>query len=174
MRRVSRSRPDPMKPMTSYQQFARSDAYALGHLLRETCDVVALLLWFRKTSFDRLQAIEAQLAEDISELIFRTEGQRPAYLRKLAKSHPNSRVPEVTLLLALIGQLRNVALLELRDWYRVGLVPGAGNRVTCQAIYDFGRDTAALFQSYSFPTGLLDECGPSLDWPLREEAAEGP
>lgn len=167
-----RASPPHHKSMGSYNLFAWRDAMALAHLLETMFDLKTV----RKV-FDHLGPVnvvkwEAILQEDIGNLLQKTEAQRPAYLRKMAKAHPKDpHRPAFTLLLAVIAQVRVTRLLELRDEYRGSLAPGEGNRVTCASAYDFGMAVARLHQQApSFPFEVFEAYGSSA---MDEDEDEG-
>lgn len=114
--------------MHSYSQFALSDAVSLASWLDTEFDLKAVRRAFEGISqLDRAK-FDDDNAELIKELLRRTEGQRPALLRKAGKG-----ATEVTkdrlLVFGIMGLVRVRSLIEIRDWL-VLMGPGAGYSVT--------------------------------------------
>ena len=166
--------PAHQKAMSTYQLFAWRDAMALASLLEEDYDVKAVRQLFERLSAEKIAEFEQTLQEHIGALLQKPEGHRPAYLRRLAKDHPNNpHLPAFTLLLAIIGQVRVTQLLNLRDMFRGALAPGEGNRMTCANLYDFGMAVARLQQRKpEFPYEVFAASGSNTAFDVEDVDAE--
>lgn len=150
------------KAMGSYELFAWRDAMALACLLEEDFDVQAVRIAFDAMQIGQKIDFEDKNCEIIEELIRRSESQRPAYVRKVGKS-----ADEITrgllIVFAILGQVRVMEILELRDRYRLALAPGSGNRITCSSLYAFQQEMAGL-QTYDWPDHVFDAYGGDGGW----------
>jgi hypothetical protein len=76
-------------------------------------------------------------------------------------------VDEITrgllIVFAILGQVRVMEILELRDRYRLALAPGSGNRITCSSLYAFQQEMAGL-QTYDWPDHVFDAYGGDGGW----------
>lgn len=137
---------------------------ALAHLLEEMYDPVKTLKLFQLFSAEELKRLEKSWADEVADVIGKTEAQRPAVLRRIQREHPGQRVPELVLLYAIMGQARTYKALELRDNYRAAMAAGGGNRATCEAWYQFTREIAELNETYEFPFEVFEAYGAAIDW----------
>ena len=154
--------------MSSYQLFAWRDAMALASLLQEMHEPRSTEILFDALSYDDLRELEDAFSDEICDLIHRSEGQRPALLRRIEKNHPNQRTGELVLLLAVIGQARTARALEVRDRYTAAMTPGRGNRDTAAAWYQFVEDIGGLTGEYRFPYEVFEAYGANIDWDSPE------
>ncbi|MBM5459113.1 hypothetical protein H8F21_16210 [Pseudomonas sp. P66] len=140
--------------MSTYGQFAWQDALSLAKLLKRSFDLEALRENYESFSVEDNHEFEKNNAEIIQELISKTEGQRPAYLRRVCKNASNLS-QGVLIVLAIIAQVRVTQVIELRDRFRYSLYPGGGNRNTCAGIYAFNN--AMMDVSFmAWPTAVFE------------------
>lgn len=142
----SRKRGAHEKSMGSYEMHAHSDAISIAYLLEKELGSSRARAIYEKIDEPSLRKYEADSADIIADFIKRTESQRPSVLKKIK----DERTRVAFLVLAIIGCLRAKATMELRDNYRMAMVPGSGNRVTTAALYRFAMDMQAIFD-YAWP-----------------------
>lgn len=155
--------------MYSYSQFASGDALALAELV----DINFKLEDVRK-AFDAM-SVEARLrfefdnAEHILQIIRRTEGQRPAYMKRIAKA-ADATTCALVLVFAMLGLARVRTLIDMRDRFRL-IRPGLGYRVTCEGIYqrqDFYTGSLGTLLDYGWPKHVFDEYSGDFSWVDRD------
>lgn len=158
-----RQRSNPSeKSMSSYQLFAWRDAMALANWLEQDYDVKAVRRAFEAQTVDYFLNFEKENRQHIEELVRRPESQRPAYVRKVCKN-VDEVVQGIFIVLAIIAQVRNRDLLELRDRYRSALAPGGGNRITCSELYAFHLDAMNLHR-FAWPDEVFMAYGGDSGW----------
>ena len=150
--------------MRSYELFAWQDAISMASWLEEAFDLVAVRKAYEAIPGTDKFKFEENNAGIIQELISKTEGQRPAYLRKVGKNV--SDIDQgILIVFAIIGQVRVKEMIELRDRFNHCLSPGGPNRATCARIYEFHQETTRLplfdwpgevFEAYGSEGGLPD------------------
>lgn len=144
--------PAHAKSMASYELHAWHDACSIAWDLSQSERTLRQIralwdaqdpTWFAK--FDR------QYSKEIGEFLAKTESQRPAFLRRLAKSDQwKPVVADLFQVFAILAVVRARKILELRDRFRMQLAPGSGNRVTASAMYLFSMEMQDTF-SYGWP-----------------------
>lgn len=72
--------------MYSYSQFASGDALALAELIDINFKLADVRKAFEAMSVEARVRFEFDNAEHIQQIIRRTEGQRPAYMKRIAKA----------------------------------------------------------------------------------------
>lgn len=141
------------KSMSSYEQFAWNDAIGIAHLLDEEVGAPRAHKFYDSLAKDSIMKFERDNHDLIANFIQKTEGQRPAYVKRCTKGM-NEDGAEATkivfLVLAIIGCVRVKEVIDLRDNYRYVLAPGSGNRITTASIYKFSEEVKQLFQ-YDWP-----------------------
>lgn len=155
--------------MCSYEAFAWQDALSLAFWLEESFDLVAVRKSYESMSDSDRFSFEENNAGIIQELISKTEGQRPAYLRKVAKN-VDAITQGILIVFAIIGQVRVMEMIELRDRFRYALSPGGSNRITCAGIYEFHQETMGM-TLFEWPNEVFEAFG-SGGWPDDEETDE--
>lgn len=162
------NRADPRSSnMGSYVLFAWRDAMAMASWLEESFDLVAVRQAFEATPTEVKSRFEADNAEIIQELISKTDGQRPAYLRKVAKN-VDLVTQGILVVFAIIGLVRVKQMLDLRDQFRYALTPGGSNRATCAGVFAFHQQTLNL-PLFDWPHEVFDAYGSEGGWPDDEE-----
>lgn len=137
------------KAMISYWEFARKDAYTMAAWLIEDFNLAAVRHAYETMTDEQKCRYESTRGAEMQELILKPERQRAAYLRKVGKGS-DAIAQGLFLAFAIIGLIRVMDVLELRDRYRYNLTPGDPNRETCAAIYGFHHELLRI---------------PILDWP---------
>lgn len=155
------------KNMCSYQLFAWRDAMSMASWLEESFDLVAVRKRYEAIPDDDKVKFEVSNAELIQELIAKTEGQRPAYLRKVAKN-VDSITQGILIVFAIIGQVRVMEMIELRDRFRYSLSPGGPNRATCAGLYGFHQEIISV-TLFDWPDDVFDAFGSDGGWPDDED-----
>lgn len=145
------------KSMSSYQLFAWRDAMALGTWLEEFFPITQVKQHFDAMDYSSKADFEFRNQEIIQEIIGRTEGQRPAYLRKVGKQ-ADEITKGLVVLFAMIGQVRVKELLELRDLHFSALNPGSANRVVCSSGYGFIQEIRGIV-GYDWPEEVFSAYG---------------
>jgi len=151
------------KNMISYHQYAWNDAMGLAQWLEREFPLADIWKHHERMSFEACEKFEETNSHFIQELIKKTEGQRPAYLRKIGKNSDTFSLG-LLLLFAVIAQLRVKDLFDLRDEYFWALNPGSGNRVTCQGIYEYMLKVKQVTSNYDWPHDIFDAYGGGLDF----------
>lgn len=144
--------------MGSYQMHAYSDAMSIASLLDREFGASRARGIYDEIGEQALREYEAEAVDSIADFIKRTESQRPSVLKKIK----DERTRVAFVVLAIIGCLRSKAVMELRDNYRMAMVPGSGNRVTTAALYQFAIEMRAIFD-YSWPFEAFMDAGISDD-----------
>ena len=152
--------------MCSYEKFAWSDAISMAAWLEESFDLVAVRKKFESMTDSAKLHFEENNTEIIQELIGKTEGQRPAYLRKVGKD-ADALIQGVLIIFAIIGMVRVKEIIDLRDRYRYALTPGGPNRSTCADPYAFQEEMKAL-TLLDWPDDVFDAFGSEGGWPDDE------
>lgn len=131
---------------------------ALAQMLEEMYDAAEIRDTFASFNAKELRAFDSELAQEVDLLIGKTEGRRPAHLKKLAKDHLDfPTLPAFVLLFAIIAQVRVAKIIELRDMFQGELAPGLGNRATCVGLHAFGTEMAKLYTSrIKFPYEVFE------------------
>ncbi|EPJ5561303.1 hypothetical protein L4P27_006049 [Pseudomonas aeruginosa] len=146
------------KSMWRYSQFAQGDAIALAEWLDSDFDLAEVRKVFEAMPQEDRAAFERNNEAVIEELIRRTEGQRPAYLRRAGKNVPEA-TKGLAIVFAIIGQVRVRHLIDLRD--RLMLIgPGSGYRVTNSRIYSLRNAFDGVLQNlstYDWPSEVFAE-----------------
>jgi hypothetical protein len=131
--------------MYNYSNFAWSDALSLAYWLDTEFDLKEV-----QSAFDAMsQTDRAKFEENnetlIEELLRRTEGQRPAFLRKVVK-HASNTSKGLLLVFGIMGLVRVRSLIEIRDWL-VLMGPGGSYRVTNARIYEIQKQVEGPMRS---------------------------
>lgn len=150
------------KHMGSYELFAWRDAMALANLLESDYDVKEIRRAFEEMSGAEMFEFENKNREILQELIRRTEGQRPAYIRKVGKN-VSETVRGLLIAFAVIAQVRVMRVMELRDEYRLALAPGSGNRITCAEMFAFQMAVSDA-HNIAWPDEVFDAYGGDGGW----------
>ncbi|MGE8067071.1 hypothetical protein [Pseudomonas sp. NPDC089569] len=156
--------------MGSYELFAWRDAMSMASWLQEEFDLVAVRKAYEAMSDDQKFKFEDSNAEIIQEMIGKTEGQRPAYLRKVAKN-VGTITQGILIVFAIIGQVRVKEMIDLRDRFRYSLSPGGPNRATCAGIYAFHQQTLSM-TLFNWPDEVFDAFGSDGGWPDDDDIDE--
>jgi hypothetical protein len=151
--------------MYRYSEFASQDAIAFAEMLGTEFDLVAVRAAFERMSLEQKVHFEEQNAGIIQEIIRRTEGQRPAYLKRLGKT-ADAVTCGVVIVFAIIGLVRVRALIEMRDRFE-SMHPGSGYRAACAMIYerqDFYLPSMAGLLDYEWPEYVFDQYNGTDSW----------
>ncbi|VVP59647.1 hypothetical protein [Pseudomonas fluorescens] len=140
---------------------------SMASWLEESFDLVAVRTRYEAIPDDDKVKFEVSNAEIIQELIAETEGQRPAYLRQVAKN-VDSITQGILIVFAIIGQVRVMEMIELRDRFRYSLSPGGPNRATCAGIYAFHQEIISV-TLFDWPDEVFDAFGSDGGWPDDED-----
>lgn len=149
------------KSMSSYEQFARSDAIAIAYLLNEEVGAPRARKFYELLDKDSIIKFEHEKHDILAEFIQKPEGHRPAYLRRCTKGMDEKDTKStkiVLLVLAIIGCMRVKEVLYLRDNYSYVLAPGSGNRITTARVYKFADEVKNLIQ-YDWPWEVFYDAG---------------
>lgn len=169
-----RATPPHERSMDSYSQFAWSDAASLARWIADEFGAGHARKMFERLSKEQIVHFEGENEDRLTEFIKRTEGQRPAFLKRVTKElklNEHGRI--VFMVLALIGLLRARKVLEIRDHFRDVLAPGQSNRITASEMYAFAARVQATFR-YDWPQGVFDAIGAASDDDAGEdEDADG-
>lgn len=144
------------KSMASYNAFAWNDALSMAELFVSLYNAKEVKKQWRSFKQEDLVSFENSHFRIIGDFIQKSESQRPAYLRALAKKQPGLHI--MIFILAIIGVVRAARVMDLRDRYRTILVPGRGNRLTAAAVYDFAIGVRNE-HSCSWPDEVFDAIG---------------
>lgn len=145
------------KSMGSYELFAWRDAMSLASWLEQAYDLVEVRKAYEAMPDRDKFKYEESNAQIIQELLGKTEGQRPAYVRKVGKNvDPVSQ--GVLIVFAIIGQVRVKELIGLRDRFRYSLSPGGTNRATCAGVYAFHQELMSV-SLFDWPDEVFDAFG---------------
>ncbi|WP_131815936.1 MULTISPECIES: hypothetical protein [Pseudomonas] len=158
--------------MWRYSQFASDDAVALAEWLDTDFDLIAVRAAFERMSIEQRVHFEAQNTAVIQELIGRTEGQRPAYLKRVAKNS-DATTSGVAIVFAILGLVRVRALIEMRERFQ-SIGPGSGYRVACARIYerqDFYLPSMAGLLDYEWPERVFAQYNGTDSW-LNEDDSD--
>lgn len=159
--------------MWRYSQFAWGDAIALAEWLAADFDLTAVRKVFDSLSQEGRAAFERNNEPVIQELIRRTEGQRPAFLRRAGKNVPEA-TKGLAIVFAIIGQVRVRHLIDLRD--RMMLIgPGSGYRVTNARIYQLRNafdESLQNLSAYEWPSEVFAEYSGDFSYLNDEEHEE--
>ena len=151
------------KSMDTYELAAWRDALSMAdHLAGAFADANGLSLrdirrLYETAPSDWVEDIDQTHSHVIAEYVRRSERQRPAYFRKVTATL-DLQGQIAFLVLCLLAAVRANALLDLRDNYRMLLVPGSGNRVTVAGAYAFLMEAYKLID-YSWPDGVFEAIG---------------
>jgi hypothetical protein len=158
------------KTMQRYGQHCYSDAHSLAEwLTQEVNDTLpAIRRRFDGTDRNILFRFEIEHEDVISDLIKRSDSQRPAIFRKFRKAHGEEAL-ERLLLISIIVAVRLDSIIGLRDIYRGYLVPGGGYRVTAKSFYVFSRHVLHESLVYEWPAQVFDNLGID-DWDDEDES----
>jgi hypothetical protein len=154
------------KNMCSYEKFAWSDAISMADWLEESFDLVAVRKGFEAMSDAQKLNFEEKNAVIIQEVIGKTEGQRPAYLRKVGKN-AGALTQGILIVFAIIGIVRVKEIIDLRDRFRYSLTPGGPNRATCADLYSFYQEMKAL-TALDWPDEVFEAIESDGGWPDDE------
>lgn len=142
------------KSMGSYEVFAWRDAMAIASFLADEIPLARAKASFGRATLPDLTKFERENEALLREFIQKPESQRPAYFRRITKE-----VSEATkidfLVLAILGAVRAMRIMELRDQFRMVLAPGRGNRVTTAALYAFSNEMLTVFD-YDWPDEVFE------------------
>jgi hypothetical protein len=158
--------------MYSYSQFASGDALALAELIDINFKLTDIRKAFEAMSLEERLSFEFDNTEHIQQIIRRTEGQRPAYMKRIAKASDASTCALV-LVFAMLGLARVRALIDMRDRFQ-SIRPGLGYRVACEAIYhrhDFYTGSLDTLIDYRWPERVFREYSGDFSW-LDEDDPE--
>ncbi|WP_162590091.1 hypothetical protein [Variovorax sp. RA8] len=125
--------------MSSYEEFAWRDAGELAMMAAADFKMSAARDQFEAMSAEQKIRIEDACRSMIEDFLRRTDSQRPAVLRKIAKA-AGDEAAAMFAVFAIVALVRVREVLELRDRYMYALAPGSGNRETCAAIYAFQQE----------------------------------
>lgn len=157
--------------MYRYQQFARSDAASLAAWLDAEFDVAEVRRVFGQLSLDHKLEFERRNAGVIQELIRKTEGQRPAFMRRCGKN-ADDMTKALVIVFAMLGLGRVKQLMAARDEFIMSIHPGSGYRVTCASVYGSEDSLIEMLSSlsdYEWPAqAFADFAGVDL-WDDPEE-----
>lgn len=146
-----RSTPTHLKSMGSYELHAWRDAMAIAALVDERIGAARARSIYARIPVEEVWKYEDATEGQIAEFVGRSESQRPSMLRKL----PQDEVTQVCFLtLGILGCVRVMEMMELRDRYAGYLVPGFGNRQTVGALYRFCQESQTLFD-YAWPSRVF-------------------
>jgi len=168
-----RKAPIHEKSMGSYELFAWRDAMSMAEWIDEEFGVAHARKVYEQFDSSSVLKFERENQDLLANFIQKTESQRPAFLRRVAKkANEDTRILFVTL--ALIGVLRAKEVMEIRDSFRTALAPGRGNRVTTAGIYVFTEKIRDIF-TYGWPWEPFDAmgiyCGEDEEGEENEERA---
>ena len=142
--------------MGSYELVARDDALWIANFLAETFPLIDAREWYEGMSKEVLVDFERRNQSLISAFIGKSASQRGALFRKMGKE-AKDKTKVVFLTLAMLAAIRVQKTIELRDRFRNVLAPGSGNRITIEALYDFGYEVKAVFDDFAWPCDLFEE-----------------
>jgi hypothetical protein len=151
--------------MYSYSQFASGDALALAELIDTNFDLAEVRKAFEAMSVEMRVRFECDNAEHIQQIIRRTEGQRPAYMKRIAKA-TDAPTCALVLVFAMLGLARVRTLIDMRDRFQ-SIRPGLGYRVACEAIYqrqNFYTGSVGALVDYRWPERVFGEYSGDLSW----------
>jgi hypothetical protein len=143
--------------MGTYELFAWQDAMSIAIWMDEEFGATAARKVFEGIARPIVTDFERKYQDLIADYIQKTEGQRPAFLKRITKQADDStRILFATL--ALIGVLRAMAVMEVRDNFRTVLAPGRGNRITTASVYVFAGELRDVFE-YEWPSAVFEALG---------------
>lgn len=153
-----RRRTDPHeKSMGSYELFAWRDAMSVGSMLEEECNLPKARKIYEAMTPEAIMEFEEKNCELLKEFIGKSEVQRHTYFERITKeSSEGTKV--LFLVLAILGLVRVMRMLELRDAFRTVLAPGRGNRITAAGVYGFAAEVDACFE-YEWPSEVFEAYG---------------
>ena len=158
--------------MYSYSQFASGDAVALAELIDTNFDLADVRKAFEAMTGPERVRFEFDNVEHIQQIIRRTEGQRPAYMKRITKA-TDATTCALVLVFAMLGLARVRALIGIRDRFQ-SIRPGLGYRVACEAIYqriDFYIGSLGTLADYRWPEHVFSEYTGDFSW-LNDDDAE--
>lgn len=151
--------------MYRYSQFASGDAVALAELIDINFKLANVRKAFEAMSVEGRVRFEFDNAEHIQQIIRRTEGQRPAYMKRITKAADETTCALV-LVFAMLGLARVRTLIDMRDRFQ-SIRPGLGYRVVCEAIYqrqDFYTGSLGTLVDYRWPESVFGEYSGDFSW----------
>lgn len=151
--------------MYSYSQFASGDALALAELIDTNFKLADVRKAFEAISVEARVRFEFDNAEHIQQIIRRTEGQRPAYMKRIVKA-TDATTCALVLVFAMLGLARVRTLIDMRDRFQ-SIRPGLGYRVACEVIYqrqDFYIGSLDTLLDYRWPERVFGEYAGDFSW----------
>ena len=151
--------------MYSYSQFASGDAVALAELIDINFKLADVRKAFESMSVEERVRFEFDNAEHIQQIIRRTEGQRPAYMKRITKA-ADATTCALVLVFAMLGLARVRTLIDMRDRFQ-SMRPGLGYRVACESIYqrqDFYTGSLGTLVDYRWPERVFGEYSRDFSW----------
>ncbi len=128
---------------------------SIANLLDQVVGVPRARKIYKKLDTKTVTKYESDVTEQLAEFIHKTETQRASYVAKQLK---DEETKVAFLVLSIIGLLRVKEVIELRDRFRMSLVPGRGNRDTAAALYLFADEVSRLY-AYCWPDELFTAMG---------------
>jgi len=145
------------KSMGSYHIFAWNDAMELASWLETDYPIGTVKATFEAMPLHDKIEFESKNEAFIQEIIKKSVSQRPAYLKRIGKN-VGVVTQGVVILFAIIGQVRVKEFFDLRDQYVGCLIPGGGNRVTCESVFAFIQEVRGLVD-YDWPWEVFNAYG---------------
>ena len=147
------------KSMGAYTLHAWRDAQDIASLLQDEVDEAGLSLMDAYEAYERVPAsdvgaYEATNRNVLTDFIQKTATQRAAFIRRLKSHTANERI--MFLVVACVGAMRAMKVIEIRDKYRTSLAPGRGYRTTVADAYAFGCEIGELYHDLSWPHELIE------------------
>lgn len=156
------------KNMCSYEKFAWSDAISMASWLEESFDLIAVRKAFESMTDEGKIHFQQKNMGIIEEMIGKTEGQRPAYLRKVGKN-ADALTQGILIVFTIIGMVNVKEIIDLRDRFRYALSPGSTNRSTCASLFAFHQEILALTSKIEWPDEVFNAFDSDGGWPDDEE-----
>lgn len=141
--------------MVRYEAHAQLDGTSILHLLHEMIGMQEARWRYLLFDADSILDFEFQAQDQIAEFLAKTEGQRPAFCRRIFKNWDRTH-QAAFLVLCFLAAERVARLILFRDY--AGLEPGGSFRATTARIYAASQ-RMDLFVDYDWPSAAVFNLG---------------
>ena len=144
--------------MHRYHSHAHADAHSIARYIEDIAREQGRSLADVRRIYEAVPTVdmiecERRHEQLLTDFIAKTEGHRPAYLRRIAKEASPDDVL-VFLALAMIGAYRAHRLFEARDRHRQCFGPGMGYGAASAEMYAFGCAAKEIVLDYRWPSDV--------------------